>query len=663
MNKALYAVLAGALALCSCSGNTVDVYQTAVKVSEKGLSRTDLGHYMGTCLYHGMADLALASGRQEDMDRVMNILSAIASGEIPIKYKAFIDYEIGGQSAALLAYKGQESLMPAVKQCAAKMWAEQPRTPDGVMTGPDPYFVANNSYWIDIAFTVTPFFLYAGLLEGNTEYVDFAAFEALKMCEDLYDPSCGLFHQGYRHKNCPEGVDEAHWSRANGWMSMALGCLLRDYPRDGRYWEDILSWSEKFYEAVCRYQDEDGMWHQEMTDLSSYVETSGSGQLLAGIGAAISSGAIDRQKYMPCFERGLKGLLSWVDPDGSVGHCCRGNLVPGTGKIEDLLPIHWYYNENHVFGPVVLALAQALELGIRKVRLDSPMGSSNTADRPRAYARLITERKNDFAWENDRVAFRVYSQQVANKAASGVDFWAKTVDYPVIDEWYARDREGGSYHIDCGSGCDFYNMGTGRGVGGTGVWDGEKLVCPALYRSVELASSGPERIDFTLTYDPYEVGGVTVTETKRIEMVCETSFYKVTHTLSTSDGSPLTLAVGVQGFGNDEILCNEDGKIFIIESFDHNERVGIGCDGGIARYSSEMGSAVLVCPSQSVGYMHLGKDHLQLLKVESGQSVEYFVGAMWSFQQDSGRWTGCRTPWRQFSIQESWASQQQLYAL
>jgi len=648
------------LLLCGCSGkNEVDLYQVGAKVSENGLAHTALDHYMGVSLYHAMADFALASGKQEDMDRVMDILLKIKKGEIVMSYTTFWDYTIGGQAAALLAYKGQQELVDEVKRCASEMWERQARTSFDIMTSAA--YGPRDAYWIDIAFTVTPFFLYAGLLENNQTYIDYAAYEALRMCSDLYDPESGLYHQGYNHIRC-QGISQDCWSRGNGWMSMALGALLRDYPKDGKYWRQIVDESMRFYDAVCKWQDPDGMWHQEMTDFTSYVETSGSGQVLAGLGAAIEAGVLPREKYLPVFEKGLKALLEYVDPDGGVGHCCRGNCVPGKGTKEDFKRMHFYYNENHSFGPVVLAIAQALKLGIKTLTLDAPMGSANDPDRPRAYARVITEHQDNVAWENDRVAFRVYSQQAPNKAASGVDFWAKSVDRPIIDEWYGKEAAGGSYQVDSGSGCDFYNMGVNRGIGGTGIWNGDTLVCPQVYRTVKMENQGPELLSFILDYAPYEAFGRTIQEEKRIEMICGTSFYKVSHTIVTSDGKDAVLGVGIGDFGSPEILVAEDGKLFVSEKVHHKTRVGIGShDQDCDYFDSEIGGAVIANPSSSAGTAVCGHNQLQLIKVPSGQTVTYYVGADWTFQQNSGRWPGGKKFWTMCAQNETFAGLSRKY--
>ena len=100
-------------------------------------------------------------------------------------------------------------------------------------------------------------------------------------------------------------------------------------------------------------------------------------------------------------------------------------------------------------------------------------------DIPKCYSRFVPERTDDYAWENDRVAFRTYGP-VAQKMiedsipggtlSSGMDAWLKRVDYPIINKWYKKELEtDGSYHEDDGEGLDNFHVGTSRGVGGIAV--------------------------------------------------------------------------------------------------------------------------------------------------------------------------------------------------
>ena len=93
------------------------------------------------------------------------------------------------------------------------------------------------------------------------------------------------------------------------------------------------------------------------------------------------------------------------------------------------------------------------------------------AQDPMAFGRFVPEREDDFAWENDKVAFRIYGPNSGGKGpVSGVDAWFKKVDYSIVDKWYAEQLQGKSYHVDHGEGHDIYHVGPSRGVGGTAIW-------------------------------------------------------------------------------------------------------------------------------------------------------------------------------------------------
>ena len=74
----------------------------------------------------------------------------------------------------------------------------------------------------------------------------------------------------------------------------------------------------------------------------------------------------------------------------------------------------------------------------------------------KAYGRFVRERHDDFAWENDLIAHRMYGPDLETckkepLTSSGVDVWVKRVPKLVVNEWYMTDN----YHQDHGEGADF----------------------------------------------------------------------------------------------------------------------------------------------------------------------------------------------------------------
>ncbi len=150
------------------------------------------------------------------------------------------------------------------------------------------------------------------------------------------------------------------------------------------------------------------------------------------------------------------------------------------------------------------------------------------------YSRFVPERIDDYAWENNKVAFRAYgpvAQQLVEEGkeggtlSSGIDLWLKKVDYSIIDNWYKKNVESpGYYHIEHGEGYDPYHVGASRGTGGAGIWVNDSLEVAKNYSSYKTIATGPLRTVFELTYAPWSSYGIQ--ETKRISLDLDSNFSK-----------------------------------------------------------------------------------------------------------------------------------------
>ncbi len=177
---------------------------------------------------------------------------------------------------------------------------------------------------------------------------------------------------------------------------------------------------------------------------------------------------------------------------------------------------------------------------------DVPSIAADTAA-PATFCRYVPERSDDFAWENDLVAFRVYGPALRKGAEnSGIDCWAKRVPYPIINKWYRLDlEEKQSYHSDHGEGADFYHVGKTRGCGGTAIWRDGKMVLSNVYKEWKILENGPAKSVFQLTYD-YDFEGRQVHELKTITIELGRRLFK-SESVFTENGKPadLEIAVGI----------------------------------------------------------------------------------------------------------------------
>ena len=144
------------------------------------------------------------------------------------------------------------------------------------------------------------------------------------------------------------------------------------------------------------------------------------------------------------------------------------------------------------------------------------------------YSRFVPERTDDYAWENNKVAFRTYGpvaqKMVEDKIAggtltSGIDAWLKRVEYPIINKWYEKTTNGtGSYHKDTGEGLDNFQVGDSRGIGGIAVNADGKYYFSKNFISWKTITNGPIRTSFILTYGDWDAMGNKITESKLISL-------------------------------------------------------------------------------------------------------------------------------------------------
>ncbi|MDL2243391.1 DUF4861 domain-containing protein [Bacteroidales bacterium OttesenSCG-928-J19] len=160
--------------------------------------------------------------------------------------------------------------------------------------------------------------------------------------------------------------------------------------------------------------------------------------------------------------------------------------------------------------------------------------------------RQVPERKDDFAWENDRAAFRVYGPALANEnPSSGIDMWFKKTEKLVMDRFYKGELEDGlSYHEDRGEGMDAYKVGHTLGAGGISPYADGKIWVENHYTTAEVLSLTPTNITFQLTYDSVQMGDKYLNKKVVVSLDAGSQFNKATVTYD-GDFDAIQLAAGV----------------------------------------------------------------------------------------------------------------------
>lgn len=235
----------------------------------------------------------------------------------------------------------------------------------------------------------------------------------------------------------------------------------------------------------------------------------------------------------------------------------------------------------------------------------------------KTYGRYVPERKDDFAWENDKIAFRMYGKALegTSENAFGIDVWAKRTDQLIIDKWYKT----GDYHADHGDGLDYYSVGLTLGAGDIAPYVDGKIVFPKNYRRWKILDQGTFRFTFQLEYDGWDVAGKTVSMVKKISLDAGSQVNRIETTFDFgTDTVSLPVVIGI-------VKRKEPGTIFM------NEKKGIMTYKEPEHGKDGILSIGTILDSGKASQMLVTDSHLlTLLKVKSKQPVIYFTGSVWS---------------------------------
>jgi len=247
----------------------------------------------------------------------------------------------------------------------------------------------------------------------------------------------------------------------------------------------------------------------------------------------------------------------------------------------------------------------------------------------KVFSRFVPERTDDYAWENDRVAFRTFGPEAqrmieqnipGGTLTSGIDCWMKKVDYPIINKWYEKSTKGtGTYHVDTGEGFDNYHVGSSRGCGGIGIWENELLWTSRNFTTWKRLANGPIRTSFELSYADWQAGEQKVNEKKVI---------------SLDLGSNLT-CVDVTIKGTNKITAG-------ITLHEKAGAITTNVKNGWFNYwephpdmNYEMGTAIVVVPKYFTSYREYlsetkDSSHLLVDMKVLNQKVTYYTGFFWT---------------------------------
>ncbi len=302
--------------------------------------------------------------------------------------------------------------------------------------------------------------------------------------------------------------------------------------------------------------------------------------------------------------------VPWRDVVSAYPAIDTASLVITDGSTRRQLP----YQYELKGGRVILNLLVQVSIAAKtKAVLKLRRGRPETF-KAKTFCRYVPERKDDFAWENDKIGFRTYGKALenTNENAYGLDVWVKRKGELVIDRRYRRN----DYHKDHGDGLDYYSVGFTLGAGGIAPYAEDSVWYPANYRHWEILDNGPLRSTFRLEYDTWKVQEKEVRLVLTMSIDAGSQLHKVVGIYTYAGSDPLPVAVGIvkRKAPGTSLLDEQKGLMGYWEPADkENGTTGIGCV--LERKEAE----VLLKEGQ----------WLSVFSVDSGKPFVYYRGAAW----------------------------------
>ena len=232
------------------------------------------------------------------------------------------------------------------------------------------------------------------------------------------------------------------------------------------------------------------------------------------------------------------------------------------------------------------------------------------------FSRYVPERLDDYAYENNRIAGRVYGPALSDPRTLGPDIWLKRVESLVVDKRYELN----DYHHDHGDGMDCYKVANTLGGGALAPYEDEKIVLGDNYETYNRICNGPIRTKVVFTYKPFKADGNTVTLKRELTVDANTNFIKISNWFN----APVEELPVVLGAVLHDVIDREDGDHYIAFTEKASDSADPEADGNI--------SVGLVVDAAEDAVEVCTMDGHAVLKytVTPGKRADVWTGSGWS---------------------------------
>jgi rhamnogalacturonyl hydrolase YesR len=204
-----------------------------------------------------------------------------------------------------------------------------------------PFTGRNLWWWCDALYMAPPVMARMGKATGDARYYERLHELFWDSTAHLYNPEERLFFRDDTFFNLKTpGGKPVFWGRGNGWVIGGLVRTIDCIPENDPMREKYIELFQDMMARIVTLQQDDGLWRSSLNEPEWFPmpETSGSAFFVFGLAAGVNRGWLDRDTYLPAAEKGWKGLVSLLSPEGKVQWSQRDAGRPFDTKQEHTRP-------------------------------------------------------------------------------------------------------------------------------------------------------------------------------------------------------------------------------------------------------------------------------------------------------------------------------------
>lgn len=253
------------------------------------------------------------------------------------------------------------------------MWAERlinelPRTKENgfqhVTTGETKYKLKlhEEQLWVDTIFMTCLLLAKLGVTQNRNNFIQESLYQLKLHIKYLMEPENFLMYHGWSFVTNSR-FNNVFWCRGNSWFTLGFPILMSHLEKviQEKEKKELISIFQKHCSSLLNYYDkEEGLWHTIIDDNTSYIETSGSANMLTGLILGLKYGYLENDIYETIIEKGVDRIINYIDEDGIVHGVSAGTPV-GQSKEDyrNILQLPMVYGQSFV----LLLLSHYLKKG------------------------------------------------------------------------------------------------------------------------------------------------------------------------------------------------------------------------------------------------------------------------------------------------------------